>query len=231
MTGPVATRHPYADFLADIEKPARYVGGEYHEVRKDPAAVLARVCLGFPDVYDIGMSHLGTKILYSLLNKDPRIACERAFAPWTDMEAELRARGVPLVSLESQTPLSGFDVVGISIQYEMTFTNVLEMLDLAGIPLRSAARGAGDPLVVVGGPVVFNLEPLADFVDLAFIGDGEEMIPEFLDLLKGLKGRGAARDEILRAAAQIEGVYAPSLYPVERDERTGLLIAQPGSVS
>src|SRR5215831_20901581 len=123
-------QHPYASFIGAVEKPARYLGGEYQSVHKDWGAVDVRVALAFPDVYDIGMSHLGTKILYSLLNKHPRIACERAFAPWLDMESELRARGLPLVSLESQTPLARFDVLGISLQYELTFTNVLNLLEL-----------------------------------------------------------------------------------------------------
>src|SRR5512146_339659 len=131
-------RHIYADFIDRVAKPARYLGGEYQSVVKDE--VVARVCLAFPDVYDIGMSHLGTKIIYSVLNKDPRIACERAFAPWTDMEDELRARKLPLVSLESQRALHEFDVVGFSLQYELTFTNVLTILDLGGIPLRAADR-------------------------------------------------------------------------------------------
>ncbi|MEO8843951.1 MAG: B12-binding domain-containing radical SAM protein, partial [Kofleriaceae bacterium] len=129
-------RHLYADFIDRVAKPARYLGGEYQSVLKEHAD--ARVCLAFPDVYDIGMSHLGTKIIYSLLNKDPRIACERAFAPWLDMEAELRARDLPLVSLESQRPLHEFDVLGVSLQYELTYTNMLTLLDLGGIPLYAA---------------------------------------------------------------------------------------------
>src|SRR3990170_46068 len=140
-------RHPYADFLGEVARPARYLGGEYLSVVKDPATVDARVVLAFPDVYEIGMSHLGTKILYSLLNRHPRIACERAFTPWTDMEAQLRARRLPLVSLETARPLGEFDVVGVSLQYELTYTNVLTLLDLGGIPLRAAARTDADPLV------------------------------------------------------------------------------------
>src|SRR5262245_26266016 len=140
-------RHIYADFIDRVNKPARYLGGEYLSVRKDPAEVEARVCLAFPDVYDIGMSHLGTKILYALLNREPRIACERAFAPWLDMEAELRARGLPLVSLETQTRLAEFDVIGVSLQYEMTFTNLLTLLDLGGLPLHIAARAEDATLV------------------------------------------------------------------------------------
>src|SRR5438132_9923206 len=137
-------QHPYASFVGSVEKPARYLGGEYQSVHKDWDTVDVRIALAFPDVYDIGMSHLGTKILYSLLNKHPKIACERSFAPWVDMEAELRKRKLPLVTLESAEPLSAFDVVGISLQYELTYTNVLTLLDLGGIPLRAAERGDDD---------------------------------------------------------------------------------------
>src|SRR5512134_1058271 len=144
-------RHPYADFLPKVEKPSRYVGGEYQQVRKDPASVAARVCLVFPDVYEIGMSHLGTKILYGVLNRADDIACERAFSPWLDCEAELRARGLPILTLESAAPLAAFDVVGFSLQYELTYTNVLAALDLSRIPLRAADRGDDAPLVLAGG--------------------------------------------------------------------------------
>src|SRR5882724_10916389 len=144
-------RHLYADFIDRVAKPMRYLGGEYQAVVKDdPAAHIdARICLAFPDVYDIGMSHLGTKIIYSLLNADPRIACERAFSPWLDMEAELRARDLPLVSLETQRPLAEFDVIGISLQYELTYTNVLTLLELGRIPLQSADRAEDATLVLV----------------------------------------------------------------------------------
>src|SRR5215468_2574444 len=152
-------RHLYADFIDRVAKPMRYLGGEYQAVVKDTAE--ARVCLAFPDVYDIGMSHLGTKIIYSLLNRDPRIACERAFAPWLDMEAELRARGLPLVSLETQRPLREFDVIGVSLQYELTYTNLLTLLDLGGVPLRAAERGAEHPLILGGGPTASHPEPVA----------------------------------------------------------------------
>src|SRR5258706_5156285 len=137
-TRPGHMRHIYADFVDRVAKPMRYLGGEYQSVIKNGADIEARVCLGFPDVYDIGMSHLGTKIIYSLLNRDPRIACERAFAPWLDMEGELRTRGLPLVSLETQPPLHEVDVLGISLQYELTYTNVLTLLDLGGITVRTA---------------------------------------------------------------------------------------------
>jgi len=171
-------RHLYADFIDRVAKPMRYLGGEYQAVVKDTAE--ARVCLAFPDVYDIGMSHLGTKIIYSLLNRDPRIACERAFAPWLDMEAELRERHLPLVSLESQRPLHEFDVLGISLQYELTFTNMLTLLDLGGIPLRTADRAEDATLVLVGGPVASHPEPIAPFIDAAFIGEAEELLPSLV---------------------------------------------------
>ncbi len=214
----------WGGILTRVLRPSRYIGGEWNEVVKDPASVDLTFALGFPDVYEIGMSHLGYRILYSLLNDRGDTAAERVFCPWPDMAQELRDHDLPLCSLESGRPLRDFDVVGFSLQYEMTFTNVLEMLDLAGIPLRSADRGETDPLIVVGGPVVFNVEPLADFVDLVFVGDGEEMIPEFLDLLKELKAGRASREEKVRRAAQLEGIYAPALYGVEKDAASGLLI-------
>src|SRR5688572_20075485 len=167
-------RHPYADFISRVAVPARYLGGEYQSVVKDPAGVEARVVLAFPDLYEIGMSHMGTKILYSVLNRDPRIWAERSFCPWVDMEAELRARGLPLTSLESHTPLRDFDVIGVSLQYELTFTNVLTLLDLGGVPLRAAERGDGAPLVIAGGPTATHPEPVAPFFDAIFIGEAEE---------------------------------------------------------
>jgi len=225
-------QHPHERFddptwdgiLTRVLKPSRYIGGEWNEIVKDPASVDLTFALAFPDVYEIGMSHLGYRILYSLLNDRDDTAAERVFCPWPDMAGELREHGLPLSSLETGRPLREFDIAGFSLQYEMTFTNVLEMLDLAGIPVRSTDRVEEDPIVIVGGPVVFNAEPLADFVDLVFVGDGEEMIPEFLDLLKRMKADGAPRAERIRAAAQIEGIYAPALYDVEKDEASGLLI-------
>src|SRR6185437_8073180 len=209
-------RHVYADFIDRVAKPARYLGGEYLSVEKDPAQVDARVCLAFPDVYDIGMSHLGTKILYALLNKHPRIWAERAFAPWLDMEAELRARGLPLVSLESQTPLTGFDVIGISLQYEMTFTNVLSLLDLGGLALRACDRAENAPLVLVGGPVASHPEPMAPFIDAAFIGEGEDVLPSLVLAWSELRAQIAAgartrRDALADLAARFP-LYVPSLY-------------------
>ena len=220
--------HVYADFIARVAKPARYLGGEYQSVVKDPAAVAARVCLAFPDVYDIGMSHLGTKILYALLNREPDVWCERAFAPWLDMETELRARGLPLVSLESQTRLAEFDVIGISLQYELTYTNMLTLLDLGGIALRSADRAADAPLVLVGGSVASHPEPVAPFFDAAFIGEGEELLPALCRAWAALRRELAAgtrtrRDALAELAAAFP-VYVPALYATEVDADTGMTV-------
>jgi radical SAM family uncharacterized protein/radical SAM-linked protein len=217
-------RHPYADFLADVEKPSRYVGGEYQEVRKDPAQVAARICLVFPDVYEIGMSHLGTKILYGVLNRADDIACERAFAPWLDCEAELRARGLPVVTLESATPLAAFDVVGFSLQYELTYTNVLNVLDLSGIPLRSADRGDQGPLVIAGGPTATHPEPLAPFIDAFFIGEGEEALPALVREAAALGRAGVPRRERLIRLAAAFPLYIPELYATDVDAETGLVV-------
>ena len=217
----------FQQILSEVQRPTRYIGGEWNEVVKDPLDVDLTFALAYPDVYEIGMSHLGFRILYSLLNARDDTAAERVFCPWPDMADRLRRHRRPLTTLETGTPLSELDVVGFSLQYEMTFTNVLEMLDLAGIPLRAGARGDEDPLVIAGGPVVFNVEPLADFLDLVFIGDGEELIPEFLDRLRELKHGGASRDERIRELAGIQGIYAPELYGTEVDSRNGLLIPTP----
>ncbi|HHH30548.1 MAG TPA: B12-binding domain-containing radical SAM protein, partial [Polyangiaceae bacterium] len=206
--------HPYASFLERVDKPARYTGGEVGAVPGDWDAVQARVCLAFPDVYDIGMSHLGYKILYSVLNDDPRTLAERAYCPWVDMERELRERDLPLVSLESYRPLADFDVVGFSLQYELTYTNILTMLDLGRIPLRSVDRGQDDPLVVAGGPVATHPEPVADFFDAVVIGDGEAKLTELALTWTRLKEEGVARSQRLRALAELGGIYVPSLYEV-----------------
>jgi radical SAM superfamily enzyme YgiQ (UPF0313 family) len=217
-------RHPYADFLAKVEKPSRYVGGEYQEVRKPADSVTARVCLVFPDVYEIGMSHLGTKILYSILNKQPDIACERAFSPWLDCEAELRARDLPLLTLESASPLADFDVVGFSLQYELTYTNVLAALDLSRIPLRAADRGDAAPLVLAGGPTATHPEPLSPFIDAFFIGEGEELLPPLVREAAALRRAGVARRERLIQLAAKYPLYVPELYATEIDAETGLIV-------
>ncbi len=223
-------RHLYADFIDRVAKPMRYLGGEYQAVVKDDPAthISARVCLAFPDVYDIGMSHLGTKIIYSLLNRDPRIACERAFAPWTDMEAELRARGLPLVSLETQRPLCEFDVVGISLQYELTFTNMLTLLDLGRIPLRTADRAEDATLVLVGGPTASHPEPIAAFIDAAFIGEAEELLAPLVLAWAAMRreitaGARTRRDALAELASQFP-LYVPALYATEVDAATGMTV-------
>jgi radical SAM family uncharacterized protein/radical SAM-linked protein len=217
-------RHPYASFVGKVEKPARYLGGEYQSVRKDWDAARCRVALAFPDVYDIGMSHLGTKILYSLLNKHEGILCERAFTPWVDMERELRARGLPLYTLESARPLSDFDVVGISLQYELTYTNVLTLLDLGGVPLRAAERGEADPIVLGGGPVATHPEPVAPFFDAFLIGEAEEVLPGVLLELAEWKQQGVPRRERLLRLSERPGFYVPSLYTTAVDPRSELEI-------
>ncbi|MCL2448743.1 MAG: TIGR03960 family B12-binding radical SAM protein [Polyangiaceae bacterium] len=222
MTGP--SEHPYASFVHLVQKPARYLGGEFGARPKAWDAVEARVCLAFPDVYDIGMSHLGFKILYKLLNDDPATLAERAYAPWLDMEAQLRARGLPLVSCESARPLSDFDVVGFSLQFELTYTNILTMLDLGGIPLRSGARGESDPLVIAGGPTATHPEPLAAFVDAVVVGDGEERTREVALAWVRARRAGLSRTERLRALARLEGVYVPSLYETRVDPSTGFTV-------
>jgi radical SAM family uncharacterized protein/radical SAM-linked protein len=212
----------FRDILLGVQRPTRYIGGEWNEIVKDHRDVAVTFALAFPDVYEIGMSHLGFRILYPLLNAREDTAAERVFCPWPDMADALRRERRPLATLETGTPLARMDVVGFSLQYEMTFTNVLEMLDLSGIPLRSSQRGEGDPIVVAGGPVVFNCEPIADFLDAVFIGDAEELLPEFLETLKRHKAARSPRAERMRALAAIPGIYVPSLYGLEDEE--GLLI-------
>jgi radical SAM family uncharacterized protein/radical SAM-linked protein len=214
--------HPYAALLNRVEKPSRYTGAEHGSRRKDWAAVQARVCLAFPDIYDIGMSHLGFRILYKILNDDPRTLAERAYTPWIDMERELRASGHLLLSLESARPLSDFDVVGFSLQFELTYTNILTMLDLGGIPLRSAHRGDDDPLVIAGGPVATHAEPMTPFIDAFLIGDGEAAATEIALAWTDARREGLPRAERLRRLAKLPGVYVPSLYETGVDRETGL---------
>ena len=220
--------HPYADFVHAVEKPARYLGGEYGAAVKDWSAVDAKVCLAFPDVYDIGMSHLGFKILYKILNDHPRTLAERCYMPWVDMIGELRSRELPLVSLESARPLRDFDVVGFSLQFELTYTNVLEMLDLGGIPVRSDARSEDDPLVIAGGPTATHPEPIALFVDAFVIGDGEERATDVSLLWTELRAKGVPRAERLRELSRLPGVYVPSLYETRIDAETGFEVVVPG---
>ncbi|MEQ8200903.1 MAG: TIGR03960 family B12-binding radical SAM protein [Syntrophomonadaceae bacterium] len=203
----------FRDILPRVAKPIRYVGGELNAVRKDWGQSQVKMALAFPDVYEIGMAHIGSKILYGLVNEKSPHLLERAFAPWPDMEQIMRQEGVELYSLESFTPLRRFDVIGFSLQYELSITNVLNMLDLAGIPLLSSQRGEEHPLIIGGGPVAFNPEPFADFFDALLIGEGEELLLEFLSCL--YDSRGLGRQERLTRSAAIEGVYVPSGYRVD----------------
>lgn len=219
--------HPYASFLADVMKPTRYTGSEHGTVKKDWDSVEARVCLAFPDIYDIGMSHLGYRILYKLLNDDSRVLAERCYTPWIDMQAELKKRGLPLASLESVRPLREFDVVGFSLQFELTYTNILLMMDMGGIPLRASARGEEDPLVIAGGPVATHPEPIAPFLDAILIGDGEEAAKEITLCWTDGKKAGLSRSERLQKLAGITGVYVPSLYEIRAEADTGFHVVVP----
>ena len=204
--------------LLSVQKPGRYSGGEINSVIKNKEKVDVRFAFCFPDTYEIGMSHLGMKILYSQFNSREDIWCERVFAPWPDFEEAMRKNNIPLFALESRDSIKDFDFIGFTLQYEMCYTNVLNMLDLAGLPVRSEDRHELSPLVVAGGPCCCNAEPLADFIDLFFLGEGEEVDLEVIDLYKEFKKKGGSKAEFLRAAAKIEGVYVPSLYDVSYNE-------------
>ena len=201
-----------------VQKPGRYIGGELNSVEKDPSTVDMRFAFCFPDTYEIGMSHLGIKILYYLINEREDAYCERVFAPWLDMEEQMRKVGLPLFTLETGTPLSEFDLIGFTLQYEMSFTTCLYMLELGGVPLLAKDRHGLENLVVGGGPCACNPEPIADFFDLFMLGDGEEVMMDLLDLYKEYKGQGASREEFLKAASHIGGIYVPSLYDVSYNE-------------
>ena len=214
-----SVRPLFEPFLLSVERPGRYLGLERYVTRRDLAACSVSVCLAFPDAYEIGMSHTGTKILYEIVNRRDGWACERTYAPWVDFEAVLRREAIPLFAVESFAPVRDFDVVGFSLQSELNYTNVPNLLDLAGIPLLAAERGEGDPLVAGGGPCVANPEPVADFFDLFLIGDGEEAFPRLLEEVERTKGR-PRRERLVRLAG-IPGIYVPSLYDVTYDAPTG----------
>lgn len=204
--------------LLKVQKPARYIGGELNSVIKDKNKVDMRFAFCFPDTYEVGMSHLGMKILYSLLNEREDTWCERVFAPWFDFEEEMEKAGIPLYGLESLEPLTEFDIIGFTLQYELSFNTILNMLRLAGIPLKCSERKGLKNLVVAGGPCACNPEPLADFIDLFMPGEGEEVILELMDLYKQSKKNGDSKEVFLIKAAQIEGIYVPSLYEVSYNE-------------
>ena len=206
------------EILMQVEKPARYIGGEINAVMKDPEAVKVRFAMCFPDVYEIGMSHLGIQILYGMLNSYEDVWCERVYSPWVDLDAIMRKEQIPLFALESQDPIRTFDFLGITIQYEMCYTNILQVLDLSGIPLLSKDRTEEDPIVIGGGPCTYNPEPVCDFFDLFYIGEGETRYRELIDLYEDCHGRGLSRQDFLKKAACIPGIYVPSLYEVNYHE-------------
>ena len=200
--------------LPRVQKPARYVGGEYNAVIKDKGTVDTRIAFCFPDTYEIGMSNLGLRILYGVRNQMDGVWCERVFAPWGDMEEEMRKADMPLFALESGDPITNFDIVAFSVGYEMAFTAILNMLDLAKIPLRSAQRDGLTPLVIAGGTAMYNAEPIADFIDLVSLGEGEDITVELVELHRKARREGWSKAEFLRAAAQLDGIYVPSLYDI-----------------
>ncbi len=206
------------EILLQVDKPARYVGGEVNMVKKNISDVDIRFAFCFPDVYEVGMSHLGLQILYYFLNRRDDTYCERAFAPWTDMEEKMRLNGIKLFSLESQSPLKDFDFVGFTLQYELCYTNVLNMLDLAGINIYSADRTEEEPIIICGGSCAYNPEPLADFVDVFYMGEGEALYDEILDLYKAHKKEGRSRAEFLERLLDFDGLYIPKFYDVSYNE-------------
>ena len=206
------------EILLSVEKPARYIGGEINMVEKDPLKAEIRFCMCFPDVYEIGMSHLGIQILYDMLNLREDIYCERVYSPWVDLDKIMREQDIPLFALESQQPVRDFDFLGITLQYEMCYTNILQVLDLSGIPLRAADRTEADPFVIGGGPCAYNPEPIADFFDIFYIGEGETVYFDLMDAYKEWKNTGKDRTSFLKMAAQIPGMYVPQFYQAEYNE-------------
>lgn len=217
--------------LLKVQKPARYIGGELHSIMKDKTKIDTRFALCFPDNYEIGMSHLGLKILYTVLNRQENCWAERVFAPWIDFEPLMRKNGIPLYGLESLDPLTEFDLIGFSLQYELSYTNILNMLDLAGINPLAAERSPTDPIILAGGPCAMNPEPLADFMDLFVLGEAEESVLELTQLHQKHKKAGFQKDAFLKEAATIPGVYVPSLYDVtyHEDGTIAAITPQPGA--
>ncbi len=202
------------EILLTVEKPARYIGGEINMVKKDLSEIDIRFCMCFPDVYEIGMSHLGIQILYDMFNRREDTYCERVYSPWVDLDHIMREQGIPLFALESQDPVKEFDFLGITLQYEMCYTNILQILELSQIPLRAADRRREDPIVIGGGPCAYNPEPIADFFDIFYIGEGETVYDALLDAYKAWKPAGGSRQEFLKMAARIPGLYVPQFYEV-----------------
>ena len=218
------------DILMSIEKPARYIGNEVNSVMKKLNDVEIRFAMCFPDVYEIGMSHLGIQILYDMFNRREDVWCERVYSPWTDLHKIMKEQQIPLFALESQDPIKSFDFLGITIQYEMCYTNILQVLDLSQIPMHSCDRTEDDPIVIGGGPCSYNPEPLADFFDLFYIGEGETIYDELLDTYKEYTKAGKSRLEFLEAAAGIEGIYVPQFYTPEYNADGTLASFKPHNV-
>lgn len=206
------------DILLSVEKPARYIGSEVNMVKKDLSGIDVRFCMCFPDVYEVGMSHLGIQILYDLFNAREDVYCERVYSPWPDLDKIMRERNIPLFALESQQPVKNFDFLGITLQYEMCYTNILQILELSQIPLYSSERGEDCPIIIGGGPCSYNPEPIADFFDIFYLGEGETRYYELIDLYKENKKNGGTRDEFLKKACQIPGIYVPKFYDVTYNE-------------
>ncbi|MGL4607805.1 MAG: TIGR03960 family B12-binding radical SAM protein [Eubacteriaceae bacterium] len=211
------------ELLPFVSKPITYCGNEINAEYKDLKAVEIRFAFAFPDIYEVGMSHLGTRILYGLLNSQEDIYCERVFSPWVDMEEKLRECGLPLFSLETRSPLNAFDFIGFTLQYEMSYTNILNILELGHIPLKSIDRGESAPFIIAGGPCAYNPEPLSDFIDFFVIGEGEEVVLEIMSLYREWKQRKEGRIEFLKKVAGIEGVYVPNFYEVTYEPNSGII--------
>jgi len=202
------------NYLALVSRPSRYINGEVNSIKKDLSHIQLKIGLAFPDVYEVGMSHLGMQILYQILNSRDNIACERVFSPWVDMEKLLREKNIPLTTLESGIPLNKLDILGFSIQYELSYTNILTILNLGNIPLYSKDRDETHPLIIGGGPIAFNPEPIADFFDAFVLGDGEEVVLEIADVVIEWKKERGKRKDLLKRLAKIEGMYVPSFFDV-----------------
>ncbi|MDD8019707.1 MAG: TIGR03960 family B12-binding radical SAM protein [Acidobacteriota bacterium] len=213
----------------EVQKPGRYIGGESNQIKKDPESVKIKVALAFPEVYELGMSYLGQKILYFILNQRPDILAERVYAPWPDFEFQLRKHQLPLYSLENKIPLGSFDLIGFSLLYELNNTNLLNMLELGQVPRLTADRQLSHPLIIAGGPAAFNPEPLADFIDFFVLGDGEEVFLEIIDRFFEVKSEAGSREELLKSFLNIKGVYVPCFYQAEKQEKSFLLVPRPVS--
>lgn len=206
------------DILYLVEKPSRYIGDEVNSIKKDITKDLIRFGFCFPDVYEVGMSHLGSHILYGVLNEVEDVYCERVYAPWTDMEEKMREHGIPMFTTETRTDIKAMDMLGFTLQYELSYTNILNMLEMSNIPFKSKDRSEEDPIIMAGGPCAYNPEPLADIIDFFSLGEGEEVMVEVMDLYREKKIQGWTKDEFLSKLAFVEGIYVPKFYHVTYHE-------------